>query len=77
MTNTRFDFEWAIGGPDEKGNFHVRERLVGTDLINTYLVPTYATAEAVVKARRVFIHRTITTRTQALQIFQPQGTIIP
>jgi len=68
----RAEFEWAISDPDEDGFVTVRERLCGTDLINFYGPIPRPIAESVIKARRAFVHRFVTSRTQAVQIFEPR-----
>jgi hypothetical protein len=73
----RFEFEWNISDPMpvESGRgmvVYVRERLVGTDLMNTFGPLSQPTAEAFIKARRAFVNRTITTRTGAMQVFEPR-----
>jgi hypothetical protein len=70
----RAEFEWGIAQlPD--GTWEVHERLTGTDLLNRYSVPSEAVAISVVKARRAFVHRTITSRTAAIQIFEPRPNL--
>lgn len=63
------EFEWAISEPDGADCVTIVERLVGTDLQNSYYIPR-AYVEAVVKARRTFVNRMITSRSQAVQLFQ-------
>lgn len=70
----RVDFEWGLlQEPD--GSWSVHERLSGTELINQYNLPTRALAESVIRIRRAFVHRTITSRTQAVQIFEPRPNL--
>ena len=72
----QIEFEWHLSGPDPVGDWEVIERLVGTEFRNVYTLPSKSLAEATIKARRAFVNRTITSRTQAIQVFQPRGTII-
>lgn len=70
----RVEFEWGlIENPD--GTVEVHERLVGSDLINRYNLPNKEVATATIKARRAFVHRTITTRAKAMQIFEPRPSL--
>lgn len=69
----QFEFEWKLSSPAPDGTVTVVERLVGTELINTYQLPNTRLAEATIKTRRAFIHRTVTTRLGAMQIFSPRG----
>ena len=71
-----FEFEWQMSEPDETGSVTVRERLCGTDLMNHYTVPNKALAEAVIKTRRAFVHRTVTSRLQATKIFNSPRNLI-
>lgn len=69
----RFEFEWGIA--QDGATFYVRERLVGTELVNFYPAPSQQLAEAIVKARRAFVNRTITSRIQAMQVFEPRPNL--
>lgn len=71
----RVEFEWAISEPNEQGLVGVRERLVGSELVNFYGPLSRSVAEAVIKARRAFVNRTITSRTSAMQIFEPRPNL--
>ena len=69
---SRVDFEWQVSDD----GLHVRERLVGTELSNTYgPMPKHVT-DSFIKARRLFVHRFITTHAQAIQIFEPRPQLI-
>lgn len=68
----RFEFEWTISQPDASGLVEITERLCGTDLLNRYGPLPHRYAESVVRARRDFVRRTITTRTAATKVFEPR-----
>lgn len=68
----RFEFEWGITEADDNGLVEVHERLVGSDLLNRYGPLPRNIAESIIKARRSFVNRSITNRTQAIQIFEPR-----
>lgn len=70
----RFEFEWGITPASDDGMVEVHERLAGTDLINRYPMHKRI-AESFVKARRAFVNRTITSRTAAVQIFEPRPNL--
>lgn len=76
MSTHRFEFEWRISDPDEDGKVYVLERLAGTDKKNEYGPMPSSVAESFIKARRAFVHRTITTRTGAMQVFDPRPKLI-
>lgn len=70
----RFEFEWGI--TETAGDqYEVHERLVGTDLLNRYAAPTMSVAQSIIRARREFVRRTITSRLQAQQIFEPRPNL--
>lgn len=70
----RFGFEWKLNGFTD-GSWEVIERLEGTSYRNTYRAPDRTVAESIIKARRAFVHRTITTRTAAIQVFEPRPNL--
>lgn len=70
----RFGFEWHLHGYSD-GTWEVVERLEGTEYSNSYYAPTRAVAESIIKARRTFVHRTITSRTAAIQVFEPRPNL--
>lgn len=67
----RFEFEWALINHGD-GTATIHERLAGTDLLNIYGPLPIAVAHSTIKARRSFVNRTITSRTTAIQIFEPR-----
>lgn len=68
----KFDFEWAISDPvGPNGDFvFVRERLIGHDQHNMFGPMRKGVADSFIKARRSYVHRRITTRFAAMQLFE-------
>lgn len=70
----KIEFEWSISDPidPDRELVYVRERLVGTDQHNLYGPMRIRYADSFIKARRAFVHRRITTRFAAMQMFEQQ-----
>lgn len=71
----RFEFEWHISDPQPDGSVYVRERIAGRDDHNLYGPMRRKVAESFIKARRAFVHRTVTNKFSAMQIFEPRPNL--
>lgn len=70
------EFEWHISDPEPDGQVFVRERLVGSDHhVNIYGPMPRQLTDTFIRARRDFVHRVVTTRAGAIQIFTPRPNL--
>lgn len=68
---TRISFSWQVSDDGQ----HVREKLDGTELVNTYGPMPKDVVDSFIKARRAVCHRVV-TRSGALQIFEPRPQLL-